>query len=54
MTKNLRSTVKNYAHLQTLTQTRAKFQKDQANIVGGVEFTNVDTFCDGQTDRGTE
>ena len=30
-----------------------KFKKDPAKIVGGVAFTRLDTFCDGQSDRCT-
>ena len=32
---NLRITAKRHAHLQTLTKTSAKFQKDLTKIVGG-------------------
>ena len=47
---NVRITVKCHAHIQTLTKTPAKFQKDPAKTVGGVAFTR---FCDGQSDRRT-
>ena len=40
---NLRITAKCHAHLQTLTKTPGKFQKDLANTIGGVAFTR---FCD--------
>ena len=46
-------TTKPHAHLQTLAKTPAKFQKDPAKTAGGVAFTRVDTFCDGQSDRQT-
>ena len=47
---NLWITAKFHTHLQTLTKTPAKFQKDLGNIVGGVAFTR---FYDRQTDRCT-
>ena len=51
MTKNNQSiTAKPHAHLQTLTKTPAKFQKDQAKTVEVVEFTRIDTLCDSKTD----
>ena len=46
---NLRITAKRHAHLQTLTKTSAKFQKDLTKIVGGVVFTRVDAIRDRQT-----
>ena len=51
---NLRIAVKSQAHLQTLTKTPAKFQKDLSKIEGGVAFTRVYTFCDGQSDGQTD
>ena len=45
---NLRITAKCHAHLQTLIETPAKFQKDMAKTIGGVAFTRLDIICDGQ------
>ena len=41
---NLRITAKHHAHLQTLTKTPAKFQKDLAKTVRRVSFTNYPVF----------
>ena len=43
-----------HAHLQTLTKTHAKFQKDAVKIVGGIVFTRVEMICKGQSDRQTD
>ena len=48
---NSRFTAKRHAHLQTLINTSAKFQKDPAKTVGGVAFTR---FNDGQSGRQTD
>ena len=49
MTKfNLKITAKCHAHLQTLSKTPEKFQKDATKIVG-VAFKRVCTICDGQS-----
>ena len=48
---NLRITAKPHAHLQTLTKTPAKFQKDPTKIVGGDALTRMDKICDGHSDR---
>ena len=48
---NLRISAPPHSHLHTMLQTPAKFKTDPAKIVGGVAFTRVDTFCDGQSDR---
>ena len=41
---NLRITAKGHAHLQTLTNTHAKFQKDPGQTVGGVTFIRYPGF----------
>ena len=46
----MRITAKSHAHIQTLTKTPAKFQKDPAKIVGGVAFTRYPmTLCFGRS-----
>ena len=49
MTKiNLRTTAKGHAHLQTLTKTPLKFQKDPAETVGG-KLRSQDFVMDSQS-----
>ena len=53
MTKiNLRIISKCHAHLQSLTKTPVKFQKDWDKIVGGVALTKY-LLNDGRTDGRT-
>ena len=45
----MRITANPNAHPQTMTKSRAQFQKDPRKTVG-VAFTRLDTLCDGQPD----
>ena len=63
MTKiNLKIISKSHTHLQTMTKTSGKFQKDQHKTVGGVAHTRYplstyisgDGWLDGQTDGWTD
>ena len=55
---NFRILKKQYAYLQTILKTPAKFQKDWPKTVGGVADTRMvvgaDGRTDGQTDRRTD
>ena len=50
---NLRVISKCHAHLQSLTKTPVKFQKDCDKIVGGVALTKTH-YNDGRTDAQTD
>ena len=52
---NVRITAKYQTHLQTFTNTSAKFQNGLAKTVEGVKFTRFcDRQSDGQRDRGMQ
>ena len=51
---NLRIISKQYAHLQTMTETTVNFQNNQGKTVGGVPYTRYLLLEGGQKDEWTE